>query len=369
MILLTGGAGYIGSHVCIALLDAGLDVVAVDNLSNSSKMSLERVRLICGRSPLFRHADIRNEEAIYEILRDCGVTAVIHFAGLKAVGDSNVRPLTYYENNVLGTMRLVSAMKRANVKTLVFSSSATVYGIPVYLPLDEQHPLAPTNPYGRTKLFIEEMLKDLQRSDDDWRIGVLRYFNPVGAHESGLVGEDPLGVPSNLLPFVAQVAIGKRDKLLVWGDDYDTPDGTGIRDYIHVVDLASGHLSALRHLRQPGVLTVNLGTGSANSVLEVIRTFEAVSGRSVSYEIRERRVGDVAICYADATLATEALGWKSTKSLEQMCADHWRWQLQNPNGYHDTELPKVCERSNHLRRHGLAGAPEMHERAPSGRTA
>ena len=352
MILVTGGAGYIGSHVCIALLDAGLEVVAVDNLSNSNKASLERVQFICGRSLVFRHADIRDEEVICDILRAFGVTAVIHLAGLKAVGDSNIRPMTYYENNVLGTMRLVSAMKRAEVKTLVFSSSATVYGVPRYLPLDEKHPLGPTNPYGRTKLVIEEMLKDLYRSDDDWRIGNLRYFNPVGAHESGLVGEDPLGVPSNLLPFVAQVAIGRREKLLIWGQDYDTPDGTGIRDFIHVVDLASGHLSALRQLRQPGVLTVNLGTGNGSSVMEVVRTFEAVSGRSIPYEIRERRAGDVAVCYADPTFAMDAFGWKSTQSLQQMCADHWRWQLQNPDGYHGNELPKVRKRSTHFRRHG-----------------
>ena len=351
MILVTGGAGYIGSHVCIALLDAGFDVVAVDNLSNSNKASLERVQSICGRSLIFRHADIRNEELIYDMLRTCAVTAVIHLAGLKAVGDSNVRPMMYYENNVLGTMRLVSAMKRAKVKTLVFSSSATVYGMPRYLPLDEKHPLGPTNPYGRTKLVIEEMLKDLCRSDDGWRIGSLRYFNPVGAHESGLVGEDPLGVPSNLLPFVAQVAIGRREKLQIWGNDYDTPDGTGIRDFIHVVDLASGHLSALRQLGQPGLITVNLGTGNGSSVLDIVRTFESVSGRSIPYEIRERRAGDVAACYADPTFAKNALGWASTRSLEQMCADHWRWQLQNPNGYQGSELPKVRERSRHLRRH------------------
>jgi len=351
MILVTGGAGYIGSHVCIALLDAGFDVVAVDNLSNSNKASLERVQSICGRSLMFRHADIRNEELIYDMLRTCAVTAVIHLAGLKAVGDSNVRPMMYYENNVLGTMRLVSAMKRAKVKTLVFSSSATVYGMPRYLPIDEKHPLGPTNPYGRTKLVIEEMLKDLCRSDDGWRIGNLRYFNPVGAHESGLVGEDPLGVPSNLLPFVAQVAIGRREKLQIWGNDYDTPDGTGIRDFIHVVDLASGHLSALRQLGQPGLITVNLGTGNGSSVLDIVRTFESVSGRSIPYEIRERRAGDVAACYADPTFAKNALGWASTRSLEQMCADHWRWQLQNPNGYQGSELPKVRERSRHLRRH------------------
>ncbi|UWU74828.1 UDP-glucose 4-epimerase GalE [Bradyrhizobium huanghuaihaiense] len=351
-VLVTGGAGYIGAHVCIALLDAGLDVVVLDNLSNSNKASLERVQSICGRSLVFRHADIRHEEVICDVLRSCGVTAVIHLAGLKAVGDSNVRPLSYYETNVLGTMRLVSAMKRANVKTLVFSSSATVYGIPKYLPLDEKHPLCPTNPYGRTKLVIEEMLKDLCGSDDDWRIANLRYFNPVGAHESGLVGEAPLGLPNNPLPFVAQVAIGRREKLQIWGNDYDTPDGTGVRDFIHVVDLASGHLSALRHLRQPGVLTVNLGTGNGSSVLDIVRTFEAASGRSVPYEVKERRAGDVAACYADPTFAMEALGWKSIRSLEQMCADHWRWQLQNPDGYLGSELPKVRERSKHLRRHG-----------------
>jgi UDP-glucose 4-epimerase len=333
MILVTGGAGYIGSHVCLALLEAGLDVVAVDNLSNSNKASLERVQSVCGRSLVFRQADIRDELAIHEIIRDCGVEAVIHLAGLKAVGDSNARPMTYYENNVVGTMRLVSAMKTADVKTLVFSSSATVYGIPTYLPLDEKHPLGPTNPYGRTKFFIEELLKDLYRSDSEWRIGILRYFNPVGAHESGLIGEDPLGIPNNLLPFVAQVAIGRQDKLKVWGNDYDTRDGTGIRDFIHVVDLASGHLSVLKHLKQPGVLTLNLGTGNGSSVLEVIRAFEAVSGRPVPYEIGERRAGDVAICYADPTLAGELLGWKSARSLAQMCADHWRWQLKNPNGY------------------------------------
>lgn len=333
MILVTGGSGYIGSHVCMALLEAGFDVIAVDNLSNSNPASLQRVQSLCGGSLAFRRADLRNEEAIYEIIRDCGVTAVIHLAGLKSVGDSNLRPMSYYDNNVVGTMRLLSAMMEAKVKTIVFSSSATVYGVPAYLPLDEKHSLGPTNPYGRTKLMIEEMLKDLHRSDDEWRIGILRYFNPVGAHESGLIGEDPVGVPSNLLPFVAQVAIGKQTKLTIWGNDYDTPDGTGIRDFIHVVDLASGHLRVLNHLKQPGLLTFNLGTGAGSSVLEVIRTFEAVSGRPVPYEIGERRRGDVAICYADPTLAQAVLGWQSGRSLAQMCEDHWRWQLKNPNGY------------------------------------
>ncbi|WFU33428.1 UDP-glucose 4-epimerase GalE [Bradyrhizobium brasilense] len=333
MILLTGGAGYIGSHIAVALLDAGLDVVAVDNLSNSNSASLERIRAICGRSVIFRHADIRNEEAIYQILRAHDVTAVIHLAGLKAVGESSAQPITYYDNNVVGTMRLVSAMTRASVKTLVFSSSATVYGTPAYLPLDEKHPVAPINPYGRTKYFIEEILKDLHESDKDWRIAILRYFNPVGAHESGLIGEDPLDVPNNLLPIVAQVAIGRRPTVHVWGNDYDTPDGTGIRDFIHVVDLASGHLSALRQLRQPGLLTINLGTGSGSSVMDVIRTFKEVSGRPVPYVIDQRRIGDVAICYADPTLARNLLGWTSTRSLTQMCADHWHFQMKNPNGY------------------------------------
>jgi UDP-glucose 4-epimerase len=287
---------------------------------------------------VFRYADIRNEDAIYEILCDCAVTAVIHLAGLKAVADSNVQPLAYYDNNVLGTMRLVSAMKRAGVKTIVFSSSATVYGAPTYLPLDEKHPIGPTNPYGRTKYFIEEILKDLHKSDSDWRVGILRYFNPVGAHESGLIGEDPLGVPNNLLPFVAQVAVGKREKLQIWGNDYDTPDGTGIRDFIHVVDLASGHLGVLNHLKQPGVFTANLGTGCGNSVLEVIKTFEAVSGRPIPYEIGQRRAGDVAISYSDPKLAEEELGWKSERSLEQMCEDHWRWQSKNPDGYRGPPL-------------------------------
>ncbi|MDB5500870.1 MAG: galE [Tardiphaga sp.] len=333
MILLTGGAGYIGSHVAVALIEAGLDVVVLDNLSNSSPASLERVQSICGRPVAFRQADIRDEEAVHDVLKSYDVTAVIHLAGLKAVGESNERPLSYYDNNVLGSMRLLSAMQRAGVKTMVFSSSATVYGAPSYLPLDEAHSLAPTNPYGRTKFFIEEMLRDLYASDGDWRIGVLRYFNPVGAHESGFIGENPLGVPNNLLPFVAQVAVGRREKLTVWGCDYPTPDGTGVRDFVHVCDLAAGHLGVLRHLKAPGLFTVNLGTGEGSSVLQVIRTFEAVSGRTVPYEIGKRRTGDVAVCYADPVLARNVMGWKSTRSLTQMCADHWRWQTMNPAGY------------------------------------
>ncbi|WP_456781865.1 UDP-glucose 4-epimerase GalE [Bradyrhizobium sp. USDA 3315] len=339
MIMVTGGAGYIGSHVCIALLDAGFDVVVVDNLSNSKRTSLDRVQAICGRSLSFRRIDIRDEEAICATLKEFGVTAVLHLAGLKAVGESNDNPVGYYDNNFVGTLRLVSAMKNANVKKLIFSSSATVYGNPAYLPIDENHSLAPTNPYGRTKYFIEEMLRDLHRSDNDWAIAILRYFNPVGAHDSGHIGEDPSGVPNNLLPLVAQVAIGKRERLIVLGNDYPTLDGTGIRDFIHVVDVASGHLCALNHLNNPGILTANLGTGTGTSVLQIVQAFEAVSGAAVSHTIGERRLGDVAECYADPTLAANLLGWKSTKSLSQMCADHWRWQLHNPNGYQPSSHP------------------------------
>lgn len=339
MIMVTGGAGYIGSHVCLALLDAGFDVVVVDNLSNSKRTSLDRVQAICGKSLSFRPIDLRDEEAICKTLRDFGVTAVLHLAGLKAIGESNENPLGYYDNNFVGTLRLVSAMKNASVKKLIFSSSATVYGDPAYLPIDESHSLAPTNPYGRTKYFIEEMLRDLHRSDNDWTIAILRYFNPVGAHESGLLGEDPSGIPNNLLPLVAQVALGKRERLVILGNDYPTLDGTGIRDFIHVVDVASGHLSALKHLNDSGVMTVNLGTGTGTSVLQIVQTFESVSGSPVPHTIGERRIGDVAACYADPTLAADLLEWKSTKSLTQMCADHWRWQLNNPNGYHQPSHP------------------------------
>ncbi|MCP3392315.1 UDP-glucose 4-epimerase GalE [Bradyrhizobium sp. CCGB12] len=339
MIMVTGGAGYIGSHVCIALLDAGFDVVVVDNLSNSKRTSLDRVQAICGKSISFKEADLRDEEAILRILREFDATAVVHLAGLKAVGESHDNPIGYYDNNFVGTLRLVSAMKTASVKKLIFSSSATVYGSPSYLPIDEDHSLAPTNPYGRTKYFIEEMLRDLHGSDNDWSIAILRYFNPVGAHESGRIGEDPSGIPNNLLPLVAQVAIGKRKQLVVLGNDYPTHDGTGIRDFIHVVDLASGHLSALNHLTGAGILTANLGTGRGTSVLEIVQAFESASGSAVPHTIGDRRAGDVAACYADPTLAADLLGWKSTKTLAQMCADHWRWQSNNPNGYHPPRRP------------------------------
>jgi UDP-glucose 4-epimerase len=332
-ILVTGGAGYIGSHTCVELLQAGHNVVVFDNFSNSHHEALHRVAQIAGTAPTLIENDIRDQTAIEAALRQHQCSAVIHFAGLKAVGESVAQPLAYYDNNIIGTHRLLCAMQRCGVRTLVFSSSATVYGEPQYLPLNESHPLSATNPYGRSKLFIEDMLRDLFNAQPDWRIAILRYFNPVGAHASGLIGEDPQGTPNNLMPYVAQVAVGRRTHLNVWGSDYPTPDGTGVRDYIHVVDLALGHLQALQWLAQPGCTAINLGTGVGYSVLEVVRAFEAASGRPVPYELSPRRTGDVATCYADATLARERLGWKAERTLATMCLDHWRWQSQNPNGY------------------------------------
>ncbi|MGB6100038.1 MAG: UDP-glucose 4-epimerase GalE [Comamonas sp.] len=332
-ILVTGGAGYIGSHTCVELLQAGHNVVVFDNFSNSHHEALHRVAQITGTAPTLIENDIRDQTAIEAALRQHQCSAVIHFAGLKAVGESVAQPLAYYDNNIIGTHRLLCAMQRCGVRTLVFSSSATVYGEPQYLPLNESHPLSATNPYGRSKLFIEDMLRDLFNAQPDWRIAILRYFNPVGAHASGLIGEDPQGTPNNLMPYVAQVAVGRRTHLNVWGTDYPTPDGTGVRDYIHVVDLALGHLQALQWLAQPGCTAINLGTGVGYSVLEVVRAFEAASGRPVPYELSPRRTGDVATCYADATLARERLGWKAERTLATMCLDHWRWQSQNPNGY------------------------------------
>lgn len=303
MILVTGGAGYIGSHTCVELLNAGHELVVFDNFSNSHPEALARVEKITGRKLNVVKGDIRDQGALEEAIRRFNCTAVIHFAGLKAVGESVEKPLDYYDNNVIGTHRLLQAMINCGVKTLVFSSSATVYGEPQFLPLTEQHPLSATNPYGRTKLVIEEMLRDLYRSDPSWRIGILRYFNPVGAHESGLIGEDPQGIPNNLMPFVAQVAVGRRECLKVWGNDYPTPDGTGVRDYIHVVDLAIGHLKALARLSEPQCIAVNLGTGHGYSVLDVINAFAEASNRPVPYELALRRPGDVAACYADPSLA------------------------------------------------------------------
>jgi UDP-glucose 4-epimerase len=337
MIFVTGGAGYIGSHTCVELLHTGCDVTVFDNFSNSHPESLARVERITGKKVRLVRGDIRDRAALIAALHESEASAVIHFAGLKAVGESVTQPLAYYDNNVVGTVRLLEAMGECGVKTLVFSSSATVYGDPVRLPVTEDHPLSATNPYGRTKLMIEEILRDVHHSDAAWKIGILRYFNPAGAHSSGLIGEDPQGVPNNLLPVVSQVAVGRRASLNVWGNDYPTPDGTGIRDYIHVVDLALGHLKALKVLEgfqdMPECLTVNLGTGAGYSVLDIVRAFEQASGQSVPYEIAPRRPGDVASCYADPQRALERLGWQAERGIDAMCADAWRWQSGNPNGY------------------------------------
>lgn len=332
-ILVTGGAGYIGSHTCVELLEAGHRVVVYDNFSNSYPEAVERVRQIAGGDCVLIQGDIRDQHLLETTLREYDCQSVIHFAGLKAVGESVEKPLDYYDNNVIGTHRLLRAMQSSGVRTLVFSSSATVYGDPQFLPLTETHPLSATNPYGQTKLIIEEMLRDLHQSEPDWKIAILRYFNPVGAHASGLIGEDPQGLPNNLMPFVAQVAVGRRERLNVWGNDYATPDGTGVRDYIHVVDLARGHLCALDKLAEPACLAVNLGTGRGYSVLEVVRAFEQASGQSIPLTMAPRRAGDVAACYAEPALAESLLGWRAERDIEAMCADHWRWQKNNPQGY------------------------------------
>lgn len=340
-ILVTGGAGYIGSHTVLQLLEAGHDVVVLDNLSNSSEESLRRVQKLTGRELTFIKGDIRDAECLDALFADHDIDAVIHFAGLKAVGESVEKPLQYYDCNVVGTVRLLEAMARAGVRTLVFSSSATVYGDPASVPIKEDFPLSTTNPYGATKLHIEDMLRDLYRSDSRWRIALLRYFNPVGAHESGQIGEDPSGIPNNLMPFVAQVAVGKREKLSVFGGDYPTPDGTGVRDYIHVMDLAAGHLAALKALSGKGeMITTNLGTGQGYSVLDMVNAFARASGREVPFQIVERRPGDVAQCYADPTHAEKVLSWKAVRGIDDMCRDHWRWQERNPEGYRkDSLLP------------------------------
>ncbi len=333
-ILVTGASGYIGSHTCVELLQANYSVVALDNLCNSSKESLRRVEKITGCSIPFHEADVRDRAALDRILSEQAVDACIHFAGLKAVGESVAHPLMYFENNVAGSVTLLQALGDANVKRIVFSSSATVYGDPASVPIEESVPLSATNPYGRSKLMVEEIINDLGRSDKSWRAGILRYFNPVGAHESGLIGEDPRGIPNNLMPYVAQVAIGRREKLSVFGNDYPTPDGTGVRDYIHVVDLARGHVAALDRLfAKEGVFTVNLGTGNGYSVLEAVRAFEQASERLVPYEIVARRPGDVASCYASPIAARELLNWRAEKNLKDMCIDLWRWQTKNPDGY------------------------------------
>ena len=334
-ILVTGGAGYIGSHTCVRLLETGHDVVVVDNFDNSHPEVFQRIEQITGRMPKRETGDIRDREFLQKVIQTYQCTSVIHFAGLKAVGESTQKPLYYYDCNMLGTLRLLQAMRSTGVKKLVFSSSATVYGDPQHLPLDENHPLSATNPYGRTKLMIEEMLRDLYNSDPEWSIAILRYFNPVGAHESGLIGEDPKGIPNNLMPIIAQVATGRREKLSIWGNDYPTPDGTGVRDYIHVTDLAEGHLRALAKLDEPKCMAINLGTGEGYSVLDVIKAFEHVSNQQIRYEIAPRRPGDVASCYADPAHAKALLGWSAKKTLREMCADMWNWQSKNPNGYAD----------------------------------
>jgi UDP-glucose 4-epimerase len=333
-ILVTGATGYIGSHTCVELLAAGYKVIAIDNLCNSSHKSMERVERITGQSVPFHEADIRDRHGLDAILNERGIDGAIHFAGLKAVGESVQHPLRYFENNVAGSVTLMQALDAAGVKRIVFSSSATVYGDPDTVPISESARLSVTNPYGRSKLMVEEIIRDLVHSDPEWRAGLLRYFNPVGAHPSGLIGEDPRGIPNNLMPYVAQVAIGRRERLAVYGNDYPTPDGTGVRDYIHVVDLARGHVAALNRLFAfDGLFTVNLGTGRGYSVLEAVAAFEKASGRKIPYEIVARRPGDIASCYAAPTAARELLGWQAEKDLMQMCADHWRWQEKNPDGF------------------------------------
>lgn len=333
-ILVTGGAGYIGSHTCVELMNAGHEIVVIDNLSNSSEVSLRRVEAITSGHVPFAHADLLDADALDRLFQAHDFDAVIHFAGLKAVGESVEMPLRYYHNNIAGTLTLLEAMKRHGVRALVFSSSATVYGDPASVPIREDFPLQATNPYGRTKLIIEWILRDLAAAEPHWRFSILRYFNPVGAHESGTLGEDPSGIPNNLMPYIAQTAAGRLETIRVFGNDYPTPDGTGVRDYIHVTDLAAGHVKALdRLMRTSGVTTYNLGTGRGYSVLEMIRAFEKACGRELPHIIADRRPGDIAACYADPSLAEQELGWKAVRGIEEMCADTWRWQSRNPEGY------------------------------------
>lgn len=335
-ILVTGGAGYIGSHTCVELLDHGYDLVVVDNFSNSNRSSLDRVAEITGKEITLYEADVLDQTALEKIFSNHKIEAVIHFAALKAVGESVEKPLLYYNNNVAGTISLLETMVKYGVKNFVFSSSATVYGDPASVPITEDFPLGPTNPYGWTKAMMEQILMDLQAGNPDMNVILLRYFNPIGAHSSGLIGESPSGIPNNLMPFISQVAVGKLQELEVFGDDYDTPDGTGVRDYIHVVDLARGHLAALEKIKdQPGLEIYNLGTGQGYSVLEMAKTFEDVTGQKIPYQITGRRPGDIAECYADPGKAREELGWSAKLGLEKMCEDTWRWQSMNPNGYDD----------------------------------
>ncbi|THB68478.1 MAG: UDP-glucose 4-epimerase GalE [Gammaproteobacteria bacterium] len=333
-ILVTGGAGYIGSHTCLELLEDGYNVVVIDNLSNSSKESLTRVGELTGKNIDFIEGDIRNQPLLEEIMQRYSIGAVVHFAGLKAVGESVEKPLEYFENNVGGTISLCKAMANCGVKNLVFSSSATVYGDPHTVPITEDFPLSATNPYGRSKLHIEEMLRDLYVSDNSWNVALLRYFNPVGAHSSGKIGEDPNGIPNNLVPYITQVAVGRLEQLSVFGDDYNTKDGTGVRDYIHVVDLAKGHLKAIEALAESGgVITVNLGTGTGYSVLEMVEAFRKATGKDIPCKMAPRRAGDIAECYANPANAAQIIGWKAELGIDDMAADSWRWQKNNPNGY------------------------------------
>ena len=336
-ILVTGGEGIIGSHTCVELLEAGYEVVVVDNLYNASRKSMDRIEQITGKKPIFYEADILDREALNKIFEKEQIDSVIHFAGLKAVGESVAKPIEYYYNNIAGTLVLCDVMRNHNVKNIVFSSSATVYGDPAFIPITEECPKGKiTNPYGQTKGMLEQVLEDIHVSDPEWNVILLRYFNPIGAHKSGLIGEDPKGIPNNLVPYVAQVAIGKLECLGVFGDDYDTPDGTGVRDYIHVVDLAKGHVAAIKKLEEKkGVLIYNLGTGKGYSVLDVVHAFEKACGKKIPYAVKPRRPGDIATCYADPAKAKAELGWEAENGIEEMCADSWRWQSMNPNGYEE----------------------------------
>ena len=334
-ILVTGGAGFIGSHTCVELLNSGYEVVVLDNLCNASEKSLERVEQITGKKVKFYKADILDREALNQIFDAEKIDAVIHFAGLKAVGESVQKPMEYYQNNISGTLILTDVMRNHGVKNIIFSSSATVYGNPEFIPITEECPKGVcTNPYGWTKSMLEQILTDIQYADKDWNVILLRYFNPIGAHKSGLMGENPNGIPNNLMPYITQVAVGKLKELGVFGNDYDTPDGTGVRDYIHVVDLAIGHVKALKKIEEKAGLRVyNLGTGQGYSVLDIVKNFEAATGVNIPYVIKERRAGDIATCYSDATKAKEELGWEAQYGIKDMCEDSWRWQSNNPNGY------------------------------------
>ena len=335
-ILVTGGAGFIASHTNVELLNAGYEVVIVDNLINSSKKSIDRVEELTGKKITFYEEDLLNEKALDDIFDKEKIDSVIHFAALKAVGESCEIPLRYFDNNLTGTLNLLKVMEKHNVKSLVFSSSATVYRKPKTVPIKEDFPLSVSNPYGRTKLITEDMLRDIYKSDNGWNIAILRYFNPIGAHESGRIGENPNGIPNNLLPYIAKVAAGQLECVNVFGDDYDTPDGTGVRDYIHISDLADGHIKALQKLSEhPGLVTYNLGTGVGYSVLEIIKSFEKACGKKIPYKIAPRRAGDIDMCYADPLKAKEELGWEAARGIDKMCEDAWRWQVQNPNGYEE----------------------------------